>query len=74
MKLNIICSTENLNECIELAEIYLKCKLKIQKEKMSIFEQYRVYPNEKKFISKLWSYRIVVNKGIYNFGTLHELI
>ena len=72
MKLSIILIADTLDEAKTLAEEHLSSKLRIEQEQMSMFEQYRLYPGERKFIPKMWTYRIVCNKGQYHFGILES--
>jgi len=70
MKLQIINKANNLEDCVELAEQYFKCKLKIFKTELSIFDQYELRAMNRKYIPKIWQYRIIGNKGEYHFGTI----
>lgn len=70
MKLNIIHSAKDLPDAHDFAEKYLNCELRILRCKMSVFEQYEIRPAERKFIPKIWTYRIVVSNGMFNFGTV----
>ena len=73
MQLNIISYRDSMEQCQKLAEDMLGSKLRIIREEMSIFNSYRLYPGEKKFIPKLWSYRIVYKDNKYFFGTIGGL-
>ena len=70
MELNIIHKSADLQELKYLAENYLDCELRYIEIEMSMFEQYRIYPKEKRVIPKLWTYRIIKNNGVYYFGNL----
>jgi stage III sporulation protein SpoIIIAA len=51
---------------------YFGHDMRLCREKLSIFEQYQVRPVQRVFIPKIWSYRIVVQHGKWNFGTVGE--
>ena len=70
MELKIIYSDENFNEICRYIERHLQSKIRVEQLELSMFEQYRLYPGEKKFIPKLWSYRIVAKNGKFHFGTI----
>jgi len=70
MELKIIQSDENFDALVRYMEKYFNSKLNIKQLELSIFEQYRIYPGEKKFIPKIWSYRVVARSGKFHFGTI----
>lgn len=72
MELQIISRAESLNVCKKLAEEYFGITLRIIQEDLSVFEQYLVRPLERRYIPKIWLYRIVCKSGIYYFGKLDD--
>jgi hypothetical protein len=68
LQLNIICQGESLDECKRLAEKYLETELRIFQENLSIFEQYSIRPLARKFIPRIWEYKIICKNGVYYFG------
>jgi hypothetical protein len=72
MKLDIICQADNLDECKRLAEKYLEVDLRIFQENLSMFEQYSIRPLTRKFIPKIWEYKIICKSSIYYFGKTGE--
>lgn len=70
MELNIITTSDTLDNCIKSAEKYFNVSLRLIREDLSIFEQYSVRPVERIHIKNIWKYRIVVNKQLYYFGTI----
>jgi len=72
MKLNIIRQDVDFEALKIFIDLHFGCDMKYIEEKMSIFNQWSIRPIEKKFIPKVWSYRVVLNNGQYTFGTLGE--
>jgi len=70
LQLNIIQSDENFDALIRYIERYFNSKTKVEQLELSIFEQYRLYPGEKKFIPEIWKYRILCKNNLYYFGTI----
>jgi hypothetical protein len=66
--LNIICQAKSLDECKKLAEQYLETDLRIFQEDLSMFEQYSIRPLTRKYIPKIWKYKIVCKNNTYYFG------
>jgi len=69
MELNILFDTPTLDGMGKRINIYFGQTMKVHKEPMSLFETYQVRPT-KKFIPKIWRYRILCKDGKYYFGTL----
>jgi hypothetical protein len=72
MQLNIICQAKSLDECKKLAEKYFQADLRVIQENLSMFEQYSIRPLARKFIPKIWKYRIICKNNIYYFGETGE--
>jgi hypothetical protein len=70
MNLNIICSERTLDAVLEEIEKYFGMKVRLIRTDMSMFEQYEVRPCDRKFIPKIWTYRIICRNGVYYFGKL----
>ena len=70
MELNILYSGDTLDNAKAYANNYFEEKVRIAQIDLSMFEQYRFYPI-KKWIPKLWSYRIVAKNGKFHFGTIN---
>lgn len=70
MKLEILISENTLEELILKIEKYFQCNIRIFRSELSIFEQYEIRPNERKFIPKIWSYRIIAKNNQYHFGII----
>jgi hypothetical protein len=68
MKLDIISKSPSLIEAVDAASTYFKSAVWTDREKLSVYETYRLYSAEHRFIPMLWAYRIVCNKGEYTFG------
>lgn len=69
MKINILLKHESIEGLQKLIEDYFESKVRIIREELSIYETYRIYP-VKKYISKLWNYRVINKNGFFNFGEL----
>jgi hypothetical protein len=50
------------------AEEHFNKRLRILREGLSVFEQYRLYPFYHEHIPYLWKYRIIAQNGQYHFG------
>jgi hypothetical protein len=69
LKINILLKHESIEGLQKLIEDYFESKVRIIREELSIYETYRIYP-VKKYISKLWNYRVINKNGFFNFGEL----
>ena len=69
MKLEIIFSSNSMDELKMLIDQHFGIAMKTIQCKMSVFEQYEIRPMQRIFVPKIWSYRILVKDGKYHFGT-----
>jgi len=70
MELQIILQADTLDELQTLIEQHFQQKIKIHQENLSMFEQYQIRPLERKFIPKIWEYRIICRNAKYYFGVI----
>jgi len=72
MKLNIIRQEQDFEALKIFIDLHFKNEMRFIKLDMSIFEQWIIRPVQKIYIPKIWSYRIVYDKGQYVFGQLNN--
>jgi hypothetical protein len=62
--------TASLDEIQAGIEKYFGKKMRLIKEKHSIFEQWQVRPADRVFVPKVWMYRLICRDSVYYFGTI----
>jgi hypothetical protein len=70
VKLNVIFRDNTFEGIVDKIEKYFDTEIKTFRMEMSLFEQYEIR-TRKKFIPKIWQYRIIVRQG-YKFGILEN--
>ena len=71
MQIDIVFETPTLDDMKERLNLHFKQTMKVYPEKMSIFEQYQIRFT-KKFIPKIWTYRIICKNNKYYFGIIKD--
>ena len=70
MKLEIIYTSDFMDNILEQIDQHFNVTMKTFRSQMSMFEQYEIRPAQRVFVPRIWTYRIIAQNGKYYFGTL----